>query len=97
MSRAPLHTLLAYDIVKNKARNRLFKRLHAFLTPVQKSVFEGPLPDRRLPQLVGLVERCIDPETDRVRIVQLCPACARSMQVFGVSLPPVEEDLVRFF
>lgn len=91
-----MYLVLAYDIVEDKRRQRLFKRLHRFLQPVQKSVFEGELADARYPALTRLVEQQIDPETDSVRIYQLGKHAQALTQHFGCSLvvQTEEEDLV---
>lgn len=81
--------VLAYDIPADSRRARLFKRLHAHLRPVQKSVFEAPVPTRRLPALHRLLNRLIDPAADSVRVYLLCPACAASTTLLGRS-PVIE-------
>ena len=48
-----MYLLLCYDILGNARRQQLHTRLKAFLRPVQKSVFEGPLDDR-YPRRAGM-------------------------------------------
>ncbi len=82
--------LLCYDVTDDPRRTRLYKRLHAFLTPVQKSVFEGSLPSNRLGALVQMVRNTIDPREDSVRIYALCRTCRGQTLLLGVS-PTVRE------
>jgi len=91
-----MHLVLAYDIVDDARRTRLFKRLKAFLRPVQKSVFEGPLPTQRYALLVETVQRSIDPEEDTVRIYHLCRGCRALGEILGTGtfVPEEAEDLV---
>ncbi|RMG18962.1 MAG: CRISPR-associated endonuclease Cas2 [Planctomycetota bacterium] len=83
------HLVLCYDVVDDRARRRLHRALKGFLRPVQKSVFEGPLPGRRLPALEFAVRRHMNPEEDTVRIYRLCVACRAQTALLGLS-PRVE-------
>jgi len=59
---------------------------------VQKSVFECHLSLRQVERLVKLLYRRIDPETDSVRIYELCERCVPEIRVIGVgevSAPPL--------
>lgn len=56
--------VLAYDVVKNSRRAKLFKRLRGLLTPVQKSVFEGDLGDGALAERDVLTHDALDLQTD---------------------------------
>lgn len=81
--------VLCYDITSDSRRTRLHNRLKAWLTPVQKSVFEGVVPASLLSDLLDAVEAGIDHTTDSVRIYQLCRGCAPLVRLIGVS-PAVE-------
>lgn len=82
-----MHLVVCYDVVSDPRRDRLHKGLKGFLRPVQKSVFEGQLPPRRYPALLALVDRCIDHETDTVRIYNLCGGCQGLMDLIGTAAP----------
>lgn len=84
--------ILCYDVVKNRRRGRLFKRLKRFLVPVQKSVFEGRIDPRKLDQVLSLVRREIDHETDTVRVYILCGGCRDSTILIGTAKPCRDED-----
>ena len=91
-----MNLVVAYDVVADKNRARLHKGLSGFLRPVQKSVFEGPLPAARLPELRRLIDSTIDHSTDTVRIYRLCRRCEGDLALLGVAapVPAGTEDLV---
>ncbi len=91
-----MHLVLCYDVVADKRRQRLYKKLQAFLRPVQKSVFEGPLPARRYRALARMVTATIDQETDSVRVYQLCRGCRVLTDHIGTAhaVPHGPEDVV---
>ncbi|MCA9525922.1 MAG: CRISPR-associated endonuclease Cas2 [Myxococcales bacterium] len=82
-----MYLLLCYDISGNARRQQLHTRLKAFLRPVQKSVFEGPLDDRRYRDLLRLVHRFVQHEVDSVRIYRLCGTCTHAMTLIGTAVP----------
>lgn len=84
--------VLCYDIVEDKRRGRMFRQLKRFLVPVQESVFEGELAEKRWKDLLRTVERNLNPETDTVRIYQLCRACHGITTLMGVSPSVVAMD-----
>lgn len=80
-----MRTVFAYDIVGDGRRARLFKRLKRLMVPVQKSVFEGHLPPRRLMALESLILRELDPNEDQARVYTLCRSCAGLVRSYGVA------------
>ncbi len=82
--------LLVYDVPDDRRRTRLFKKLRGFLTPVQKSVFEGELPSQRWNDLLHTVNDTINAAEDSVRIYSICRACRGSTTLLGTS-PPVRD------
>jgi CRISPR-associated protein Cas2 len=89
--------IVCYDVVADKRRNRLFKRLKGYLEPVQKSVFEGRLPERRLDALRSLILETIDPRVDTVRIYSLCNGCRGLVELIGTAAPvpdPAQDFIV---
>jgi len=78
-----LYLVVCYDIVENRRRARVLKKLREYLAHVQKSVFEGPLDDHRLGPLRRMLLEEIDPVTDTVRIYHLCGRCIPATQVLG--------------
>lgn len=90
------YILVAYDVVRDRRRARLARRLNAVVPRVQKSVFEGPVDAEGLGAVTTAVMDEIDHRTDTVRILELCPGCARRVDVYGTAaLVPLEaEDVV---
>jgi len=80
-----MHVIVCYDIPANGRRARLRKRLVGFLRPVQRSVFEGPLPTARLPPLLAAIRHTIDPRKDDVRVYLVCKACVASTLLLGIA------------
>ena len=80
-----MYLLLCYDVVTSSRRGKLRRRLEGWLQPVQKSVFEGEIESRRLPELLSMVRGVMDHETDTVRIYLLCGGCRRSTLLLGVA------------
>lgn len=87
--------LVAYDITSDRLRSRLFQRLEASLTHVQKSVFEGPVSAADLARIRQAVRDESDPRTDTVRLYHLCSRCRDSTELYGTSLlvPRGDEDI----
>jgi CRISPR-associated protein Cas2 len=78
-----VYVVVCYDVVCDRRRARLLKRLKGLLPHVQKSVFEGELTVARLVQLREMVQSTIDPVEDTVRIYHLCGRCVPATEVLG--------------
>ena len=87
MGRTDLYLVVAYDVVANGRREKLRKQLRRHLTPVQKSVFEGPIHPRKLDTIVRIARQTVDLDEDTVRIYVLCGGCAGSTVLVGTSRP----------
>ena len=83
--------VVAYDVVRDRRRTRLHRRLEALLPRVQKSVFEGPLPDSALVGLEEAIGGSIDARADTVRVYHLCAACRARTDLYGVAARVREE------
>lgn len=68
--------VVVYDISNDRRRTRLHDRLLGYGSPVQYSVFECLLDQRRLAEMKKLVRKTIHPRSDHVRYYFLCQACA---------------------
>jgi CRISPR-associated protein Cas2 len=84
-----VHLVVCYDIVENRRRNRLLRKMKEYLSHVQKSVFEGELEDSRLESLRQMILEEIDPGEDTVRIYHLCGRCVRVTEVLGTGVYPI--------
>lgn len=87
--------VVSYDVVSNRRRARMAKMLRGFLRRVQKSVFEGEVPESRLEELHGRLSREMDEGEDSVRIYFLCARCEAAVEHMGVTVVLDEpEDLI---
>ena len=91
-----MHLIVCYDVVSDARRGRLHRRLKGLLHPVQKSVFEGPLPDRRYAALLRLLRQTVDPTTDTVRVYHLSSTTVALTELIGTAagVPREPEDVV---
>ena len=62
-----MFAILSYDVDKKRV-NKVRKLAEKYLYPVQRSLFQGYLTDRRLQLLKRELAGVLDPETDRVII-----------------------------
>ncbi len=91
-----MYLVVAYDVVSDRRRARLARKLVDFLPRVQKSVFEGEIPDRRFADLERVLADGIDPEVDSVRVYHLCNRCWGTVLELGRGTFPedAEEDAI---
>ena len=78
-----MYVVVCYDVVEDRRRTRLMKRLREVLSHVQKSVFEGDLDDADLVRLRGTILEEIDPACDTVRLFHQCPRCVPATEIIG--------------
>ena len=81
-----MYVVVCYDVVSDRRRARLCRKLKGFLPHVQKSVFEGEVTEARLVALREMILRQIDPEEDTVRLYHLCTRCIPGTEVLGVGV-----------
>ncbi len=88
-----MYLVVCYDVVQNRRRGRLLRKMKEYLSHVQKSVFEGELEDSRLESLRKMILDEIDPAEDTVRIYHLCARCVPVTEVLGTGVYVEEEEL----
>ena len=76
-----MFVVVAYDISHDRRRTKLHDTLLDFGTPVQYSVFECIVDEKRLARMKKAVRRVIKPRQDRVRMYYLCQACLARTEV----------------
>ena len=81
-----MYVVVCYDIVSDRRRARMLKRMKGMLPHVQKSVFEGELTDARLLDMRQMIHKEIDLEEDTVRIYHQCRRCVPATEVIGVGV-----------
>ena len=86
--------IIAYDIVKNKKRNKVAEILKDYGIRIQKSVFECRLNDADLNLLTKELSETIDKKTDSILIYYLCEACVKQMHFLGVQPVRIEKDFL---
>jgi CRISPR-associated protein Cas2 len=80
------HLLVSYDVTDDRRRTRLAAFLQDYVDRVQKSVFEGPVPDARVEALRRGVTGLIDHAEDSVRVYSLCRRCREATEAIGVAV-----------
>ena len=81
-----MNVVVCYDVVCDRRRARLLRRLKGYLPHVQKSVFEGEISDARLVELRRRILDTIDPSEDTVRIYQQCGRCLPATEILGTGV-----------
>jgi CRISPR-associated protein Cas2 len=77
-------TLISYDIVDNRRRNKVLKLLKGYGTRVQRSVFECRLSGQEFAVLGRELRALIDADGDSVRCYRLDAETARRITIYGV-------------
>ena len=82
--------LVCFDIVEDRARNRVAKILKEYGQRVQKSVFEcSELNEKKFLRLKNRLEDCIDSAEDTVRYYFICRDCLQKVELTGVGELPI--------
>ena len=76
--------IVAYDIVSNKRRRRVMKKLKGMGFHVQKSVFECFLDDSQIDRLRLEMQREIDADRDTVRIYKMPSQFTTEVEIIGI-------------
>lgn len=72
--------VVVYDISDDRRRTKLHDLLVQYGTPVQYSVFECLLNEKRLAKIKRDVAKVIKPKVDKVRYYFLCQACVKRIE-----------------
>jgi CRISPR-associated protein Cas2 len=76
--------IVSYDIVDNKKRTQLAKKLLNFGQRVQYSVFECNLTKNQIVEMKTQILPLVDLEKDSLKIYRLCDQCRSQIQSFGI-------------
>ena len=79
-----MYLVVCYDIVGDRRRSRILRKLRGYLTHVQKSVFEGELEEKKRDSMRQMLLTEIDPVEDTVSIFHLCVRCVPGTEVLGL-------------
>lgn len=77
------YVLIAYDISDDTRRLRVARILGSVLDRVQRSLFEGDVPDLLIQRIEMRARRLVQDERDSLRIYTLCGECRRKTRVYG--------------
>lgn len=84
--------LVCFDIVDDRARQRVAKALKAYGQRVQKSVFECPrLTEEKYLKMKNQLEDLIDQSEDSIRYYPLCKGCVKNVEHTGIGEDPKAE------
>lgn len=84
--------LVCFDIVDDRARQRVVKSLKSYGERVQKSVFECPnLTEEKFLKMKNRLEDLIDSGEDTVRYYPLCRSCLKNVEYTGIGMAPNPE------
>lgn len=75
--------VVSYDIAADDRRDRVHATLKDYGTPVQYSVFECDVDEKRLEELKTRLARLVRPKEDNVRYYRLCKDCLAQTTVVG--------------
>ncbi|NLY00657.1 MAG: CRISPR-associated endonuclease Cas2 [Rhodopirellula sp.] len=87
-----MYVVVCYDVVSDRRRARLLKRMKGFLPHVQKSVFEGHISDSRLVEMRTMIQEAVDMDEDTVRVYHLCGRCIPATEVIGTGVYVEREE-----
>lgn len=80
--------VIAYDVVSDNRRDRVFHYLEGVGRRVQKSVFECELSAKEVRMVRARVKDILDLKEDRCHIYPICAACYPTRTVMGGDLEP---------
>ena len=86
--------VVSYDIVDDKKRNQLAKKLLNFGKRVQYSVFECDLNKQQIEQMKKQTLKFVNPDEDSLRIYKLCEHCIGQIESFGIKRGWEESDVI---
>jgi len=86
--------IISSDIVDDKRRTILAKKLLDFAKRVQYSVFEGDLTNEQIKTMTKKILPCVNKKEDSLRIYKICQTCVDNIKSYGVKKGWVEDDVI---
>ena len=77
--------IITYDIRDDRRRNKIFKLLNGYATPVQFSVFEGHVRREDIVMLQHQVRKLMHSRDDSVCFYRQCARCVEQIERLGVN------------
>ena len=87
-------TIIAYDVVVDRQRDRLSKYLLRYGVRANYSVFECMLTDSQYLQVKTMIPKLIDMKTDRVLLYQLCKSCFINVERLGKTIELPNDPII---
>lgn len=79
--------IVAYDIIKNEVRNQIIEVLLGFgLIRIQNSIFLGEISEKKIEQLVKIIEKLIDKKEDSIYFFKICEKDYLKINYFGKNI-----------
>ncbi len=91
-----MFVVIAYDVVEDRRRDRIFKTLKNHGRHVQYSVFECELRREDFRNLQARLTRLIRPEEDNIRFYFLDRDAVTKIEEIGKARGPVQDRLAHF-
>ena len=79
-----MFVIVSYDIVDNKRRTKLAKKMCNFGQRVQYSVFECIVDKQQYKKMKKQALTFVDLKKDSLRLYRLCNDCKRHIESFGI-------------
>ena len=89
-----MRVIISYDIIDDKRRTKLAKKLCDFGKRVQYSVFEADLTQKQIKQMLNKILPLINKEEDSLRIYKLCADCVSQIESYGIKKGWDEDDVI---
>jgi len=86
--------VVSYDVVDDKRRTKLAKKLCDFGKRVQYSVFECDLSKKQLNEMIQMGLKQINQEEDSLRIYKICSNCAAEIDSYGIKKGWEEDQVI---
>ncbi|MFQ6114249.1 MAG: CRISPR-associated endonuclease Cas2 [bacterium] len=86
--------VVSYDIVEDKTRTQLAKKLLNFGKRVQYSVFECDLNKKQIEQMKKQTLKFVNLNEDSLKIYKLCEHCAGQIESLGVKKGWEETEVI---
>ena len=78
-----MNTVIVYDIIDDKRRNRFRKFLKELGIRSQKSVYECRIDSREIREIRDYCRKSLDLQADAVRIYRVCSTCMDKALIQG--------------
>ena len=89
-----MRLIISYDIIDDKRRTKLAKKLCDYGKRVQYSVFEADLTAEQMGKMLKIILPFVDEEEDSLRVYRLCANCVEDIKSYGVKKGWEEDDVI---